>query len=116
MKFLGVETGVGWVPHLLEMMDDRYWRNRHWTGIQLKHPPSEYWRRNWAGTFIIDRSGIALREMVGIENMMWSTDFPIMATIGLIPAKPWRNFSPESARKKQEIVAANCARLYQLDS
>ena len=34
LKFLAVETGVGWVPHLLEMMDDRYWRNRHWTGIE----------------------------------------------------------------------------------
>ena len=23
-----IETGVGWIPHLLEQLDDRYWRNR----------------------------------------------------------------------------------------
>ena len=23
-----IETGVGWIPHFLEQMDDRYWRNR----------------------------------------------------------------------------------------
>ena len=25
-----IETGVGWIPHLLESLDDRWWRNRVW--------------------------------------------------------------------------------------
>jgi predicted TIM-barrel fold metal-dependent hydrolase len=115
LKFLGVETGVGWVPHLLEMMDDRYWRNRHWTGIQLKHPPSEYWFTNWAATFIIDRSGIALRDRVGVENMMWSTDFPHHGNDWPYSRKTVEEMLggvPASDRRK--IVAENCARLYKL--
>ena len=108
---------MGWVPHLLEMMDDRYWRNRHWTGIELKHPPSEYWRRNWAGTFIIDRSGIALREMVGIENMMWSTDFPHHGNDWPYSRKTVEElFTGVPAAHRRKIVAENCARLYKLDS
>ncbi|MGH9111234.1 MAG: amidohydrolase family protein, partial [Acidimicrobiales bacterium] len=41
-----IETGVGWIPHLLEQMDDRYWRNRSWGDIPLGEPPSFYWYRN----------------------------------------------------------------------
>ncbi len=117
LKFLGVETGVGWVPHLLEMMDDRYWRNRHWTGIELKHPPSEYWYSNWAGTFIIDRSGIALRDRVGVENMMWSTDFPHHGNDWPYSRKTVEEmFSGVPALDRRKIVAENCARLYKLTS
>jgi len=27
-------------------------------------------------TFIVDRSGVALRDQIGVSNMSWSTDFP----------------------------------------
>ncbi|MGH9188402.1 MAG: amidohydrolase family protein, partial [Acidimicrobiales bacterium] len=57
-----IETGVGWLPHLLEQIDDRYWRNRSWGEIPLTQPPSFYWRRNMSATFIVDRPGIALRH------------------------------------------------------
>src|SRR5436853_386703 len=30
LRMAAVETGVGWIPHFLEMTDDRYWRNRVW--------------------------------------------------------------------------------------
>jgi predicted TIM-barrel fold metal-dependent hydrolase len=71
-----IETGVGWIPHYLEAADDRYWRNRSWGDIPLREPPSYYWYRNMSATFIIDRSGIALRHWVGVDNMMWSSDYP----------------------------------------
>ena len=71
-----IETGVGWIPHFLEQMDDRYWRNRSWGNIPLSQPPSQYWFRNLSATFITDRWGLATRHGVGVENMMWSTDYP----------------------------------------
>jgi predicted TIM-barrel fold metal-dependent hydrolase len=71
-----VEVGVGWIPHFLEMVDDRYWRNRHWTNTKVKKVPSEYFRDHMLATFIVDRNGITVRHQVGIENMAWSTDFP----------------------------------------
>src|SRR5947209_1337233 len=30
-----IETGVGWIPHFLEQIDDRYWRNRSWGNIPI---------------------------------------------------------------------------------
>lgn len=71
-----IETGVGWIPHFLEQLDDRYWRNRSWGNLTLREPPSHYWHRNLSATFITDRWGVACRHGVGVANMMWSTDYP----------------------------------------
>ena len=76
LQIVAAEIGVGWIPHFLEMMDDRYWRNRHWAKTDLKKPPSQYWKDNWLGAFIVDRIGVQLRHAVGVENMAWFTDFP----------------------------------------
>jgi predicted TIM-barrel fold metal-dependent hydrolase len=76
LQIVMVETGVGWIAHFLEQMDDRYWRNRSWGEIPITEPPSFYWRRNLSATFITDRAGIATRHSVGVDNMMWSSDYP----------------------------------------
>ncbi|MEI8358842.1 MAG: amidohydrolase family protein [Deltaproteobacteria bacterium] len=74
--FISVEAGAGWVPFLLEQMDDRWWRNRHWAQVELDMLPSEYFKRNWRLTFVQDFYGVRNRHDVGIDNMMWSTDYP----------------------------------------
>jgi predicted TIM-barrel fold metal-dependent hydrolase len=71
-----IEIGVGWIPHFLEQMDDRYWRNRSWGNVPIKEAPSFYWYRNMSATFITDRVGIQNRHAAGLENIMWSTDYP----------------------------------------
>lgn len=76
LRMAAVESGVGWIPHFLEMTDDRYWRNRIWAGVKLKKVPSDYFREHWLATFIVDRSGVSVRHQVGVDNMSWSTDFP----------------------------------------
>ncbi|MHB8439720.1 MAG: amidohydrolase family protein [Acidimicrobiales bacterium] len=76
LQMVAVECGVGWIPHFLEHMDDHYWRNRTWTNSQLKMLPSEYFRRNWKATFIREPFAVATRHWIGIDNMMWSTDYP----------------------------------------
>jgi predicted TIM-barrel fold metal-dependent hydrolase len=71
-----IEVGVGWIPHFLEMIDDRYWRNRHWTNTKTKKVPSDYFKDHMLATFIVDRSGVQVRHQIGVDNMSWSTDFP----------------------------------------
>lgn len=110
-----IETGVGWIPHFLEQMDDRYWRNRSWGNIPLTEPPSFYWYHNMSATFITDRWGIAGRHGVGVDNMMWSTDYPhhgndwpysrkvINETMADVPAE-----------ERHQILAGNAARIFGL--
>ena len=111
-----IESGVGWIPHFIEAVDDRYWRNRVWGDLPIKHPPSFYWYRNNAATFITDRSGIALRNAAGIKNIMWSSDYPhhgndwpysrkvIEETMGNIPLE-----------EKVLITGGNATRIWRLD-
>ncbi len=115
LKMCWIETGVGWLPHLLESIDDRYWRNRSWGELEITEPPSFYWHRNNAASFITDRSGIALRHSVGVDNMMWSSDYPhhgndwpysrkvIAETMGHLPSD-----------ERDRIVGHNAARIWHL--
>jgi predicted TIM-barrel fold metal-dependent hydrolase len=76
LQCVAVECGAGWIPHFLEHMDDHYWRNRTWTKTTLKRTPSEYFHTNWKATFIREPFAVATRHWIGVDNLMWSTDYP----------------------------------------
>ncbi len=77
LTMVGGEVGGGWVPYLLQEMDDRYKRNRYWCEIDLEgRLPSELYRRNFKVGFIQDRYGVQNCDAVGVETMMWASDFP----------------------------------------
>jgi predicted TIM-barrel fold metal-dependent hydrolase len=115
LKMVGVECGAGWVPYFLEQMDDRYWRNRTWAKSTLQRQPSEYFKRNWMTTFIIDHYGIANRHAVGVKNMMWSTDYPHHRHDWPYSRKVIDEmFHGVPAEEREQIVAKNCIELYGL--
>jgi uncharacterized protein len=76
LKTVFVEPGVGWVSWWLYTVDDMNTRQ----GYQypgLKELPSHYFRQNMFITFI-DEPGVLryARERLGVENIMWSSDYP----------------------------------------
>jgi predicted TIM-barrel fold metal-dependent hydrolase len=110
-----IETGVGWLPHFIECLDDRYWRNRSWGDLPVKEPPSAYWYRNNAASFITDRTGIELRHRVGVENMMWSSDYPHHGNDWPHSRKVIEDTMGHIATdEKAKIVGGNAARIWQL--
>ena len=74
--FISAETGVGWLPFFIEQTDDNYQRHRFWTGPQLNLRPSEYIKRQVMATFQVDMAGVASRHQIGVDNIMWSSDYP----------------------------------------
>jgi len=76
LTWVMVEAGSGWIPYILEQMDDRWWRNRHWLPVKLRHEPSFYYRRNWRSSFMVDHYAVRNRHVLGVENLLWSTDYP----------------------------------------
>jgi uncharacterized protein len=115
LQMVAVECGVGWIPHFLEHMDDHYWRNRTWTKSALRMLPSEYFRRNWKATFIREPFAVATRHWIGIDNMMWSTDYPhhrhdwpysrriIEDSMGGVPETERRRMVCENARELYKL-------------
>ena len=78
LRIYWAETGIGWIPSFCEYADDEYHRHRYWAGVQLAHEPSWYWRNCFKYSFQIDHHGIRNRDDIGLDNLMWATDFPHM--------------------------------------
>jgi predicted TIM-barrel fold metal-dependent hydrolase len=71
------EGGIGWIPYLLDRVDRNYLRHRHWTGQDFgDRLPSEVFRSHVLTCFIQDPVGLANRERIGVENIMWECDYP----------------------------------------
>jgi predicted TIM-barrel fold metal-dependent hydrolase len=74
------ETGIGWLPYTYQVLDDFYERHNLWTDFEFSKAPSEYFKKHFHWSFMIDRVGIEQRNEIGISQVMWSTDFPHMNT------------------------------------
>ena len=115
LHMMGIEVGCAWVPHVAEMMDDRYWRNRTHVGLDLKKLPSQYLRSNWAFSYIVDQIAVQMRHAVGIESMLWSTDFPHHGNDYPYSRETIEaHFVNVPDEERRLILAGNCERLYGL--
>ena len=74
------ETFCGWLAYVYQQVDSWYENYGLWVDADLQRLPSEYMKRHFRWSFIVDPLAIRLRHMIGIENVMWSTDFPHMNT------------------------------------
>ena len=116
LRICTIETGVGWIPHFIEQIDDRYWRNRSWGDIPISQPPSYYWHRNMAATFITDHAGVALRHAVGVDNMMWSSDYPHHGNDWPYSRKTIDDMMGHIPRdERARIVGGNAVRIFSLE-
>ena len=77
LKFVSVESGVGWLPGMIETFDWQ-WRNG---GVRDEHPeydllPSEYFRRQIYGCFWFEEQ--AARDAINTfpDNILFETDYP----------------------------------------
>jgi len=72
-----VESGIGWIPWLLETMDYAYRAHHFWIRPMVPEPPSFYYRRNCFSTFQEDHEGLARVEELGlVDNFLWANDYP----------------------------------------
>ena len=115
LRIVSAENDIGWAAYFTERIDYLFDRRRpfHTFVIPRDPLPSEYMKRNAYLTFMRDRSGILSRAITGVDNLMWSTDYPhldstwpksrqmIDRLVGDIPE--------DEAHK---IIAGNAARLY----
>jgi len=78
IKFVSVESGIGWIPFVLEALDYQFMGNRvSEERADLDMLPSEYFKRNVYACYWFEQ--IAPRRLidkVGVDNIMFETDFP----------------------------------------
>ncbi|MPY94355.1 MAG: amidohydrolase family protein [Acidimicrobiia bacterium] len=72
-----VESGIGFLPWLLETMDYAYKAHHFWVRPVIPDKPSEYFRRHCFATFQEDHAGLEAVEANGlVDNVMWANDYP----------------------------------------
>ncbi|HET8576570.1 MAG TPA: amidohydrolase family protein, partial [Methylomirabilota bacterium] len=83
LKIVLAETGIGWLPYMLERMDDTYQKfldaGEYWRaqgGLRLSMEPSRYFRRQVWATFQTDHAGLRLLDALGEHRVMWASDYP----------------------------------------
>ena len=78
MKVLFAEAQIGWIPYLLERIDDVWETHRGWSHSQqyVKERPSTYYSDHIFSTFFKDAVGVSLIDQVGEDNATFETDYP----------------------------------------
>jgi predicted TIM-barrel fold metal-dependent hydrolase len=72
-----IEANAGWVPWMLQAMDEAYRKHHMWVRPKLKSLPSEQYRANCFSSFGEDQAAIELCEKYHLEdNLMWGNDYP----------------------------------------
>lgn len=75
LKWVCAETGLGWVNYVLDACDHEWERRHLWTeGVHSR--PSELFKRQIYVDFWYEAVGIEVRHSIGIENIMWESDYP----------------------------------------
>jgi predicted TIM-barrel fold metal-dependent hydrolase len=79
LTFVAVESGIGWIPFILETMDYELFENAPDHFGAMKKKPSEYFASNWYATFWYEENQGQLQNLmdrVGDDRIMFETDFP----------------------------------------
>ena len=116
-----VESGFGYVPFLLEMLDWQ-WQN---AGAARENPsrllPSEYFRRQIYASFWFETSSLGMLEQYE-DNVMFETDYPHNTSLTPGPLSlavsprdhVVQHFTALPDRVVRKVVHDNAARLYHL--
>ncbi|PZC48854.1 MAG: putative metal-dependent hydrolase, TIM-barrel fold [Chloroflexi bacterium] len=119
LKMVSAEYDIGWVPYWLQQIDrsasgPRSYNSGFPTALTMK--PSDYFHRQCYATYIDDPAGIPYRRDVGLDSVMWSSDYPHAASIWP-KSKEYiaRDFADSPEEEKWQIVRGNVSKLYGFD-
>jgi predicted TIM-barrel fold metal-dependent hydrolase len=112
LRFATIEAGIGWVPWLLDAMDEAYKKHHFWVRPKLKHLPSEYYRMHGFSSFQEDKAGLDLCESHDLTgNFMWANDYPHHEGTWPHSAQAIeRTMGQVSDATRANILGLNCAR------
>jgi len=80
LKVVSVEHEIAWASHFLDQLDYTYTqrapRGESWRRFKGDILPSDFFHRNVFLSFQEDGRGIRDRATIGVDNLMWGSDYP----------------------------------------
>jgi predicted TIM-barrel fold metal-dependent hydrolase len=116
LQFVVAESGIGWIPFVIERMDYTFNRHRRWMKSGIKEEPSHYFRGHFHATFQQDEeTGLLARHISGVETLMWASDYPHTDSTWPFSRKVVDElFSDVPDDERQMITWQNATRLYRI--
>lgn len=116
LQLVIAEVDSGWIPYFKEQIDGNFLRLAPTHDFAIRDLPSRYVDRHVVTTFINDAFGVRVRHDIGVDRMMWSSDYPHVSANW---PNSWRmleaTFSGVPPHEKQLMLAGNAARIYGFD-
>lgn len=114
LKIVSVESGIGWIPFVLESIDYEWEETGSSSEKKLSMKPSDYFRKHIFGCFWFEKTAPAkLVDVVGEDNVLFETDFPhptcLYPNVQEHIAEVSRDWSET---RKRKILQDNAAALY----
>ncbi len=114
LKFVSVESGLGWIPFLLEAIDYQMQESGA-NAYKLQRKPSEYFTTNFYACFWFERKNLVhdIRQL-GVENCLFETDYP--HPICLYPVDNMdKALDGLTEAEKVKVLSGNAQRVYNID-
>jgi predicted TIM-barrel fold metal-dependent hydrolase len=120
LRVISVEMELSWAPHFLDRLDYNY-TQRPPTGAWYTFKeegvlPSDYFHRNVFLGFQEDSLGIQMRDIIGVDQLMWGSDYPhVESTFPRTREILEEILADCTEDEKAKIASGNAARVYRLD-
>ena len=78
IKIVLTEGQVGWMPFIMQRMDDIWSQSEYYSNLKARmpNPPSTYVPGRVYGCIFNDQVGLKNRDIVGMGQIMFETDYP----------------------------------------
>jgi predicted TIM-barrel fold metal-dependent hydrolase len=118
IEFVSVESGIGWIPFVLEALDYQFLGNR----VAEERPdldmlPSEYFARNVYGCYWFEQvAPRRLIDKVGEDRILFETDFPHPTSLfgAEVHERIEAGLSDSTPEQRRAILWGNAQRLYKV--
>ncbi len=116
LKLVVTEFEIGWIAQFLHRLDWSVHRvPPSLIPSEVTERASFYFHQNFTATFEDDSIGVKLRHEIGVENIMWGSDYPHHdSTFPRSQAVLDEMFEDVSAEDRYKITAGNVLQLYKL--
>jgi predicted TIM-barrel fold metal-dependent hydrolase len=116
LKVISVENDIGWLAHHLKRLEHA--SNRFAARYPaMKMNAADYWRRQVYATFQDDVPGVLTRELIGVDRLMWGSDYPHFdSTFPHSREQIAKNFVGVPERDMAQILGGTMAKVYNLSA
>lgn len=112
-----IESGIGWVPFVLEMLEHQFDEFRTVEENGLKRRPKEYFAKNfWVSFWFENYAPQHMLEEIGFDRVLFETDFPHPTSLYPgVQEKLVETIGGYDYETRKRILERNAVELFNLD-